>query len=133
MCDDGGIYFATTKKCYQLYKELRTWHEARVECLIRDGDLVTIANKATQEFVEDNFKFSSWKARDGGKHDGAWLGGFLRLGNWTWADGTPWTGFDLNTQHDGQEYLFIKRNYKWADCSNSCNDGFHYLCQFDLQ
>ena len=103
-----------------------------MECQKRNGDLATIADQETQEFVEDNFKFSSWETRDGGRYDGAWLGGQLRFGNWTWADGTPWTGFDLNTQHDGQVYLYIKRNYKWADCNNICSEGFHYLCQYEL-
>ena len=102
-----------------------------MECQRRGGDLASIADQDTQEFVEDNLKFSSWSTQDGGRHDGAWLGGQLRSGNWTWTDGTPWTGFDLNTQHDGQEYLFIKRNYKWADCSNTCNGGLQYLCQYE--
>jgi len=117
----GGFYFTKTRKCY-IYcnTKMLSWHEARAECMKnKNGDLATIADQATQDFVKSSFIFSKW----------IWLGGIRTSGKWTWADGTIWTGFDLNTQNDdGHDYLFMETSYDWNDWTNSHKS--HFLCQY---
>ena len=48
----------------------------------RDGDLASIPNEATAEFIKENFKFSTARV---------WLGGHRTAsGPWTWSDGSKW-------------------------------------------
>ena len=84
----------------------------------KNGDLATIADQATNDFVTNSFPISFT----------FWIGGVRKSGKWTWADGTLWN-FDLNEQNDsGDDYLVMWNTNKWGDCRTSCK--FYFLCQY---
>ena len=120
-CNDG-FYFQETGKCYVYFKtEKVSWDDARVQCMKKkNGDLATIADQATQDFVKTSFALSTY----------SWIGGVKRSGKWTWADGTPWTWHLSINDESGQDYLLMSAN-QWHDCyldHNGCK--FPYLCQY---
>ena len=115
---NGGLYFAMTRKCYIYYNSELYWDDARAECKKKNGDLATVANQATQDFIKNSFTFSTF----------VWLGGKRIAGKWTWADGTPFE-FDLNIENNvGHDYLMMDSAYRWKD--NIKSRGYHYLCQY---
>ena len=84
----------------------------------KNGDLATIANQATQDFVKNSFTISTY----------TWLGGKRTDGRWTWADGIPFE-FDLNIENNvGHDYLMMDTAYRWKDNYNYVK--YHYICQY---
>ena len=121
----GGVYFSKTGKCYKHYHEKFSWVEARAECKIRheNGDLAVISNQDILDFVKINFNF----------FDSPWIGVVeTRTGEWTWADGTPWTDFGQIIYKDEDpssniQYMLFNYNY-WNGYGGNSRYGF--FCQF---
>ena len=59
------LHFDLTDMCYLLSKETASWDDARKACqgtLGAKGDLATVANQETMDFIENSFKSisSTW-------------------------------------------------------------------------
>jgi len=79
-CPTGWTRFQGA--CYKLYKEIKTWADARAYCLTQQADLVSVHSEEEENFVK--------QLVDG--YDTIWLGGMdIKFdGQWRWSDGTPW-------------------------------------------
>ena len=85
VCEPGWTLFEPTGKCYRLFKDAqKKWTEARSTCQEagQNGDLASIPNQETNEFIVSFFQLNAWP----------WIGGYdyNENGVWKWSDGTPW-------------------------------------------
>ena len=64
--------------CVRYEEEQLSWEDARDECMKKNGDLATIADQATNDFVTNSFPISFT----------FWIGGVRKSGKRTWTDGT---------------------------------------------
>ncbi|CBY39582.1 unnamed protein product, partial [Oikopleura dioica] len=102
--------------------------EARAICIELGGDLVTIPDKATSDFV-----YAMIRSNDDLNH--VWLG--LTDGNHpnyykNWVDGSPvtYTNWDRNRPkiHDNSQCVLAYRaSFLWS--SDSCERSTNYICQ----
>ena len=87
-----GFYFQKTGKCYvQSYIKTKNWTEARTDCKRLGGDLATIGDQDTQDFLVNI-------TRD--DVSAFYIGAEKKAGVWTWVDGSTWYGFG-NWAHFG--------------------------------
>ena len=122
----GGVHSPYTGKCYTFSSTKLAWDDTRAECHKNGGDLATIANQATLDFIVSNFKISEY----------SYFGGYQsKKGVWSWADGSPWTGFGNWATGDGKEpsvngdaYTVIKVDTWYYNTEGSKN--YFYLCQY---
>ena len=77
------LHFDLTDKCYTLSKVTTSWDDARKACQGTPGakgDLATVADQETMDFIENSFKSIS----------STWIGGEKISDEWSWADGTAY-------------------------------------------
>ena len=118
----GGVYFTVTGRCYvQSSTTIANWDDARAECKKNGGDLATIGNQATQDFVVDNILTRSY----------TWIGAEKISSVWSWVDGTPWTGFAnwASNEPQGTNVVVLDSAYQWYDTSKQTSSRY-YLCEF---
>ena len=117
----SGVYFSNNGKCYVRSSEKTDkWDDAKARCKEDGGVLATIANQATHDFFVRYF-------------DGATMMGAERKGNWSWNDGTPWTGFanwGNNEPNEGDNTFLMINGKKWWDVKKSGSYSYYYLCQY---
>ena len=107
-----------------------TWTDARTKCLEQQGDLASVPDRETLEFLN----------KLGGNRVSHWIGGQQKDGRWTWTDGTPWSNefwMPGEPNNEGETIGGIKRNQtainlwksgQWDDkASEYLNSG--YFCQ----
>ena len=131
-CKDGWSKFRN--KCYLEVGNNPsisiTWTDARTKCLEQQGDLASVPDRETLEFLN----------KLGGIRVSHWLGGRKKDGRWTWTDGTPWSNefwMPGEPNNEGETIDGIKRNQtainlwktgQWDDkASEYLNSG--YFCQ----
>ena len=122
----GGAYFSDTGRCYVYYKKdvtTVTWDDARTECKNKGGDLATIANQDTHDFLVSFVNI---------QNSYCWIGAERNSGVWSWADGTPWTEFvkwqSGEPNNSGDVGVYLSKDYKWIDYSKVYST--YYLCEF---
>ena len=130
-CLLGWTYFPNTARCYKHFPETKTWMNARSYCLSvaqTNGDLVSIPDQATNEFLITLSTVHSWI----GASDAA------SEGSWTWSDGTPW-GYEswgegepnnVNNEDYGHMWYDHSGAGRWNDLPGTFNLPF--FCQYDL-
>ena len=119
--DKGGVYFSNTGGCYVLSETVLDWYDASREFKKNGGDLATIANQDTHDFLVNNVKIP---AR-------SWIGAEKNTYVWSWADGTPWTGFNEWYSHQPNNafgVVSLSKEYKWFESVKT--DSYYYLCQY---
>ena len=78
-----------------------SWNDAEQECQSFGGNLASIPNEATNNFLNNLGDKQSFK----------WIGGydFNTGGEWKWSDGTPWSytkwGKNYPKNSKGKDYL----------------------------
>ena len=123
-CPGGWSLFA--RRCYKYFNTtVDTWLEARNLCLTMGGDLASVPNQETNDFLVSIIRSS------------AFVGG-MKLGNWTWSDGSALTYTNWGSgQPSGDGAVFeMTFGRDWTD-NGTWNDvpailpGFnkHALCQ----
>ena len=106
-----------------------TWLEARNLCITMGGDLASVPNQETNDFLVLKIRSS------------AFVGG-MKLGNWTWSDGSAFTYTNWgNGQPSGDGAVFeITFGQDWTD-DGTWNDlttgnlsayNKHALCQHNI-
>ena len=134
-CNEGSVYFHQTEKCYILRTTKKSWSTARTNCqekLGRDGDLASIPNEATAQFIMKNFKLSTARV---------WLGGQRTAsGPWTWSDGSKWSYENWypgqpNEVESGGASTYLspdnQEDQRWFDATESPDDYFS-ICQYTI-
>ena len=129
---DGSVYFKHTNKCYKLYNEVTlAWYDARWNCreMGRNGDLASISDFATQNFIKGNFNFTSW----------TWFGGRAKVakGYWKWVDGSEWLYDNWRSGYPSDRYerevaTVIDASYIWYDQQIAYNIKYWSLCQYQV-
>ena len=120
---NGGQFFGKTQKCYVLSSDKASWSQGRLNCQKqKNGDLASIPNEETMNFIKQNINFitSTWF---GGKKESE--------GNWYWVDGsvwsyTQWTSGEPNVV--GEAYAYFQQG-KWQDDQYGTS-SVPYLCQY---
>lgn len=119
---------------YKVYLEKKSWHAARDKCKELGGQLVTVPDAATWEFV---------KTLLGGDIQ-LWLGATDEVteGRWVWVDGAPvvWGGWRAGEPNNagGNENFAATYKGAWADCPDSGVVGTifraqGYICEWRNQ
>ena len=89
------------------------------------GDLASIANQATQDFIVNNIRTTDY----------TWIGAESKSNAWSWADGTPWTGFgnweSSQPVAGKQNAIVIYSDNKWKRWGRSGSIYANFLCQYD--
>ena len=119
-------YFSHTKLCYSLNLASTTWDDARRSCqgvIGVNGDLATIADQETMDFIAKNFELEG----------DTWFGGEKVLGEWKWADGTLWNYTNWDSEEpDNDDATYLRPNNEgWYDYHKTYN-SHHYICQYSF-
>ena len=127
-CPGGWSLFA--RRCYKYFNTpVDTWLEARDLCITMGGDLASVPNQETNDFLVSKIRSP------------AFVGG-MKLGNWTWSDGSAFTYTNWgNGQPSGDGAVFeITFGQDWTD-DGTWNDlttgnlsayNKHALCQHNI-
>ena len=125
-CSPGWTYFPNTARCYKHFPESIMWVEARNFCLSLPniGDLVSIPDQATNEFLTTLSTDISYIGASDAETEGTWK----------WTDGTTW-GFENwapgepNNYGGPQNFAVIRNTGLWDDVGY---ETLHFFCQYDL-
>ncbi|XP_074546917.1 uncharacterized protein LOC141805663 [Halichoeres trimaculatus] len=114
--------------CYLFnYLSMRTWAEARSDCLNQGGDLVSITDPFEQSFIQGVIQQSPTGIS-------LWIGGHdsVTEGGWEWTDGSPfryirWSAGNPDNYY-GEDCLsvYINGGY-WND--DNCEYKRGYICK----
>ena len=99
-----------------------SWNDAEQECQSFGGNLASIPNEATNNFL-NNLREKRFR----------WIGGydFNTGGEWKWSDGSPWSytnwnkGYPMNTE--GKDYLSMFADGDWGDFHDA---QLRFICQY---
>ncbi|KAK2888177.1 uncharacterized protein [Channa argus] len=114
--------------CYLFnYLSMRTWAEARADCLNQGGDLISITDPFEQAFVHGVIQQSPTGIS-------LWMGGHdsITEGGWEWSDGSPFRYIRWNTGNPDDYYgedclsILINNGY-WND--DNCENKRGYICK----
>ncbi|XP_026154124.1 macrophage mannose receptor 1 isoform X2 [Mastacembelus armatus] len=114
--------------CYLFnYLSLRTWAEARADCVNQGGDLVSITDPIEQAFIQGVIAQSPTGIS-------LWMGGHdsITEGGWEWTDGSPFRYIHWNAgnpdDYYGEDCLSILINKgHWND--DNCENKRGYICK----
>ena len=126
-CEGGGSYFDQTQKCYKVFNEKLNWTEARYFCENVGGELASVSDERTNQFLSNLTP------------NLAWIGGYYKVdetcetcSGWSWSHGFPWTydnWLDMNPYHSDAKFSIF--NYripgKWHPEPESIKAPF--ICQ----
>ena len=114
------------QKCYKLFRNPLSWHDAEVYCQGEGGNLVSVHSKAENEFVA-RLDSALWSL---------WLGGTdvtSRDNRWLWSDGSPfsfknWRKNEPNNDREIEDCLELwKNDFVWNDIK--CSTRMRFVCQ----
>nr|XP_020506487.1 macrophage mannose receptor 1-like [Labrus bergylta] len=114
--------------CYLFnYLSMRTWAEARADCLNQGGDLVSITDPFEQAFIQGVIQLSPTGIS-------LWMGGHdsVTEGGWEWVDGSPfryirWSAGNPDNYY-GEDCLSVLINSGyWND--DNCENKRGYICK----
>ncbi|XP_023264465.1 macrophage mannose receptor 1-like [Seriola lalandi dorsalis] len=114
--------------CYLFnYLSMRTWAEARADCVNQGGDLLSITDPFEQAFIQGVIQASPTGIS-------LWMGGHdsVTEGGWEWTDGSPfryirWSaGNPDNYQGEDCLSIYINGGY-WND--DNCEYKRGYICE----
>ena len=129
VCDEDSVFFLHTGRCYKILNEVTlSWSDARQKCkeIGRHGDLASIVDSGTQQFVIEHFNFT----------DRTWFGGHAKLasGDWRWIDGSEWLyqTWESSQPNEGGEAATFYGNssygFDWYDAALTYK--FFSFCQY---
>ena len=108
-----------------------SWDKARIQCKILGGDLASVKDNETQNFL--------FTLLDPGIKK-AWIGGRKIGGQWSWVDGTPFDWTEGWHRHqpsgDGSYMELINWNSAekgWNDLPSYTDQKRHILCKLGME
>jgi len=124
-CPVDYTFFSHTNKCYKYYKRGMTWSRARRFCQSQGGDLPSVLDQQTSDFLTSLTPGY------------AWIGGYRishRSNYWRWTDGSAsrfenWGAGQPNNLKGVQNYLATigpNQNGKWDDVEGK---SLYFICQ----
>lgn len=125
-CDTGWMLFSGS--CYSLRRQLKTWHNAMLDCSNNDGYLVRIETVTENEYIKSLARQTSthdfWIDGTDADVEGSWKYGSTGsiLGFTDWYPGEP--NDDQNQDCAG---LYRSYNFRWED--GFCNGTRYYICE----
>uniref|UniRef100_A0A914BXJ3 C-type lectin domain-containing protein n=1 Tax=Acrobeloides nanus TaxID=290746 RepID=A0A914BXJ3_9BILA len=126
-CPEGSFQ-GVNGKCYKGINQLKTWHQAEVDCYLTGGHLASVTDTFTNAFISSVAKNVSITAAD------YWLGGTSNYvnGSWAWSNFdqfkyTNWIKGPLNNTI-GYCLSQLTSNTLWA--SESCANEKPYVCEY---
>ncbi len=109
---------------YQLFTISKTWTEAKADCEVRGGYLVTITSNTENDFVSSL----------AGLNDCFWIGftDELNEGSWQWVTGesvtyTNWVSGEPNDAGAGEDYAIMGSDGSWNDETMHKD---YYVCEW---
>ena len=129
-CPGGWSLFA--RRCYKYFNTtVDTWLEARNLCITMGGDLASVPNQETNDFLVSIIRSS------------AFVGG-MKLGNWTWSDGSALTYTNWGSGQPSGDGAVLEMTFgmgwtddgTWNDVpTGNLPDAYnnkHALCQHNI-
>ena len=117
VCPSGWPYF--NWNCYKYFEETLSWKEARDHCMNNGGDLASVPDQKTNNFL---LTLISSRAFIGGTRNSS--------GQWSWTDGSPFTFTHWapgNPSGDGKVLEMVNDDGTINDLPDSAHRCF--LCQ----
>ncbi len=126
-----------TKHCYQIFRGVHTWLEAKMFCELLGGHLATLTTPEENDFVYQFMRDSGFLTAYFGLSDEE------RTGDWIWVTGEP---CEYTNWHRGQPsystrerygmYLYLHKDGTWNDShfyeTAKVKPGCSYICEWDL-
>lgn len=125
--------------CYLFVDDEKYWKSARQECYKLGGEMLTIENQETMDFIAGKLNSGDL----GWDRNGVWIGMRNTGGTWRWTNGRPMT---YENWADGQPSQLLypfsfedcaqmrrKSSWKWHDeICGSLKYHYNYICEFPL-
>jgi hypothetical protein len=122
---------------YKLFLETVPWDEAKKRCEELGGHMLTIEDRAEQEFLAGALKtFFQSSQQQLGDADAVWLGIAKEKGTGKWLplNGKPllFSEWGPTWPHDNHEVAFFPlSNGKWCSYFNRGRPGIYFICEWD--
>lgn len=127
-----------SKHCYQMYKGVATWLEAKAFCEALGGHLATLTSAEENQFVHSFMLENGFYSAYFGLSD------LKRTGDWVWVTGEP---FEYTNWHRGEPSYSGREKYGmyfYKHTKGTWNDshfyeyleddpGWSYICEWDLE
>ena len=119
-CAPGWTPFEHTGRCYKVFTGAVSWAAARSVCAEHQGDLASVPDQQTNDFLSSLSVASAWLGGSAGDSGGGW----------TWSDGTPWgyTNWSPGHGRGEQDCLILEQSSGlWYDEVNP----EQFICQYE--
>ncbi|XP_033624558.1 macrophage mannose receptor 1-like [Asterias rubens] len=129
-CGKGWEYAELLGQCFWFaMSDYRTWADAREQCMLGGGDLISFVSATEQTYINARLVFES--------EPSAWIGAndISANGGWVWSDGSPfkflnWNAGEPNDFEDGEHCSELyTSNGRWNDIP--CERTMGYICKKD--
>ena len=113
-CNQNDGWKGFNNYCYKHVQDLKTWDNAKTDCVAAGSYLVTIHSEEEQDFVSSIIPVNV----------DVWMGGndLATEGDWVWEDGKPWGVYtkwrpgEPNNYQDNEDcLLMVEREKTWND------------------
>ena len=108
--------------CYRLFDKASTWSQSKAACQAEGGNLASILDIGTNNFIEN---LSKGKPR-------FWTGGFQTGSTWKWADNSAWSFENWpagEPNGSGGECMVLNWDTNWDWNDHICQDTYGYVCE----
>ena len=124
ICPTDWHYEASTGQCYGVSSHAMTMSEAREDCGVHGGELVTAKTEAENVFLQNMIVSDVWIP----------VTDEVKEGTWVWLDGEAavWTNWQVNQPDNwgrgGQQCVVMRRSSgQWLD--KSCHEKNRFVCK----
>ncbi|XP_038077198.1 lymphocyte antigen 75-like [Patiria miniata] len=127
-CGLGWEYDPLTGQCYWFaFSDYRTWADAREQCMLGGGDLISIVSAQEQTYLNARMVTE--------REPHVWIGAndIATSGGWVWSDGAPfkflnWNAGEPNEYGSGENCAeLLTSNGRWNDIDCAATQG--YVCK----
>ena len=121
-------YLSHTNKCYKFFNGKASWTAARTSCAAKGGELASVPDKTTNDFLITLTTLPSW------------VGGYRLIEGqdiWGWTDGyafdySNWASRHQAKENGRQKYILLNIEGglgKWDDGQDTEDVTRGYICQ----
>ncbi|XP_050994834.1 ladderlectin-like [Labeo rohita] len=130
-CPSGWEKFET--RCFKFFNDSKTWAEAERQCIDLGGNLVSVHNQATHNFLKNFLKNANGIRR-------TWIGAYdaTQENIWFWSDGSPfaysnWQTGEPNNSGGAENCVEMgnSAHQRWNDAH--CSALLNFICKLEIQ